>query len=267
MRILCSTGSFVTRRNGRDCTLIPRVASQIGADGLELMMYDSWYDKIGEVAAAVQGLCVPVLHVDKQVGEKISRDTPGDRAQALHDFACNCALARQVGAGTLVLHLWNGVPSDHHFERNLSAFGELLAIAAEYGLCLTAENVVCGLSDPMTRLAQLKERYPDVRFTFDTKMAAFHGQLNQFYAPENAWLFAHTAHVHLNDYGGGLRDWEHLQVLHPGDGRLDLPRVCAFLKTQGYAGDITSEATAVLPDGTVDTDRLRRTLQWYRERL
>ena len=261
--ILCSTGAFVSRLNGRDYTLIPRIAPQLAGDGLEFMMYDSWYDRMDDIVSALDGLTIPVLHVDKQVGEKISRGAPGDDTAAMADFQKNCAMARRLGAGTLVLHLWNGQPSDHAFHRNLSAFGELRRMAQDEGLLLTVENVVCAAADPLTHFQQLREHYPDVRFTYDTKMAAFHHQQDVWYEPECAWLWQEhrIAHVHLNDYAGGYRDWEHLRVPPPGEGWVDLPRAAAALAAHGYTGAVTSEASAVRPDGTVDVERLNRTLR------
>lgn len=36
---------------------------------------------------------------------------------------------------------------------------------------------------------ELHESYPEIRFVYDTKMAAFHSQLEELYAPENEWLW------------------------------------------------------------------------------
>lgn len=261
MTLLTSTGSFVTRRNGRDHTLIPKVAPLLRCDGLELMMYDTWYEKIDQVAAALSGLTVPVVHCDKMVGEKISL---GDPVTALADFKENCRLARLVGAEKLVLHLWNGIPSDWHFERNLNAFGDLWRVAEAEGLLLTVENVVCGKGSPLARMAELQQRYPFARFTFDTKMAAFHRELDAAYEPVNGWLWqGPVAHIHINDFGGGYKDWANIRVLHPGEGWIDLPRAAAFLKEVGYEGTVTSEAGAILPDGTPDLNRINRTLDYY----
>ena len=261
MRLLTSTGSFVTRFNGRDHTLIPKTFPLLRCDGLELMMYDTWYDRIDPVAADLKGLPIPVLHCDKMVGEKISM---GDPVSALADFKENCRMARLVGAEKLVLHLWNGVPSDWHFERNLAAFGDLWQEAEENGLLLTVENVVCGKGSPLERITELHGRYPLARFTFDTKMAAFHRELDDAYAPENRWLWqGPVAHIHLNDFGGGYKDWAHIQVLHPGEGWVDLPRAVSFLREVGYDGTVTSEAGAILSDGTPDVARINQTLDHY----
>ena len=267
--LLCSTGAFVSRLNGRDYTLIPRIAPQLAADGLEFMMYDSWYDCADEITAMLSGLSVPVMHVDKQVGEAISRGAAGDEAAAFAAFRRNCRMAQRIGAHLLVLHLWNGLPSDHVFSRNLAAFGELARAAQDAGLLLTVENVVCAAADPLARLRELRERYPDVRFTYDTKMAAFHHQQDAWDTPEGAWLWDEhrIAHVHLNDYAGGYRDWAHLRVPSPGAGWVDLPHACAVLAAHGYTGAITTEAPAVSTDGAVDVARLNANLCALRQML
>ena len=262
--LLCSTGAFVTRLNGRDFYLIPKMAALLDCDGLEFMMYDTWYDRVEEITEALDGLPIPVMHVEKSIGERISL---GDET-AFRDFAVNCRMAARIGAERLVMHLWNGRPSDHHISRNIDAYAQLRAIAEAEGRLLTVENVVCAAEDPLTHFKTLRERYPDIAFTFDTKMAAFHHQLDEIYTPEWAWLWrGAVAHWHLNDYGGGYRDWDHLRVLHPGEGWVDLKRVCDRVRASDYTGYATSEATAVLPDGTPDVKKINATLAYYRENL
>ena len=59
-RILCSTGALIGRPNGRDFNLLSSLVPQLECDGLELLMYDTWYDKIGELCRVVKGLSKPV---------------------------------------------------------------------------------------------------------------------------------------------------------------------------------------------------------------
>lgn len=262
-RLLCSTGTLIGRPNGRDWRLLAPCRERLSCDGLEFMMYDTWYDRWEEVAAFVGGLGLPVvtMHCEKRVGEEISL---GEEEKALEYFEINCRMAALFKAGLMVLHLWNGVPSDRHIERNVAAFGRLRERAEKYGLQLTVENVVCSQNDPLTHWRALIREYPDILFTFDTKMAAFHGQLNALYEPENRDLWPHIAHLHVNDYGGGYRDWEHLQTLHPGEGNVDFERLFAFLREIGYDGDYTVEATSFTPDGVIHWDKLNQTLRCLR---
>ena len=171
-RVLCSTGAIITRRNNRDYKLLRTIVPQLACDGLEFMMYESWYE--GHIEALKQtlaGYSVPVFHMTKHIGEHISL---GNLADGVALFRADCELAADIGAQLLVLHLWSGQASDQHIERNIAAYPVLRAIAEEYGILLTVENVLCNTLDPLTHMRALADVYPDIAFTFDTKMAAFH---------------------------------------------------------------------------------------------
>lgn len=257
-RILFSTGALLGRPNGRDFKLLSECAPRLNCDGFEFMMYDTWYDKLDEIREFMKGLSLslPSFHVEKQVGELISRNEIGDTKRALELFEINCALASELGAERLVLHLWNGIHSDKDISHNIECYAPLRKISDSYGLELTVENVVCNHADPMTHLCALAMVYPDIKFTFDTKMAAFHSQLEQLYDEKNRWLLPHITHMHINDYSGGYKDWGNLKTLHIGNGKIDFDRLFAFLKEFGYEGDFTIEATSFDQSGKIDLDSL-----------
>lgn len=259
-RLLCSTGALIGRPNGRDWHLLAPCREKLQCDGFEFMMYDSWYDQWEEIADFLQGLqiTIPTMHCEKRIGEAISL---GEEKEALGKFEINCRMASRLGARLLVMHLWDGVTSDQRMEKNIAAYGTLRKIAEDHGVLLTVENVVCNRHDPMTHWRELMEAYPDVRFTFDTKMAAFHGQLEAMYRPENKDLWGRIAHLHVNDYGGGYMDWEHLKTLHPGEGTVDFDRLFAFLREIGYDGDYTVEATSFTQDGAIHWEKLNETMR------
>lgn len=253
-RILCSTGALITRKNGRDHRLLEGFAEKLRCDGFELMLYDSWYDKMPSVTSDIRamGLAVPVVHCEKSIGELIAAVD----SLAYERFEINCRAAERVGAGMLVLHLWNGLVSDSNFGENLKAYSRLDHMAEEHGLTLTVENVVCNHSTPAEHLQELSEAYPHIAFTFDTKMAEFHGELDRVY-DEKLWT-DHIRHLHINDYGGKVMDWSDLRTLHIGEGHVDFDRFFAFAKKMGYSGDYTVEASSVRNDGSVDIDKLNR---------
>jgi len=259
-RLLCSTGTLIGRPNGRDWRLLSPCGGRLQCDGLEFMMYDTWYDHAGEITAFLQRLSLPVftMHCEKSIGEKISL---GEEAEAFGRFRINCAMAKALGVRLMVMHLWDGVTSDRHIEKNLAAYPGFKEIAAENGIALTVENVVCNQRDPLTHWRALLKADPDALFTFDTKMAAFHGQLERMYEDENRDLWPHIAHLHVNDYGGGFMDWQHLQTLHPGEGSVDFDRLFAFLSRIGYDGDYTVEATSFDREGVIHWEKLNRTLK------
>lgn len=258
--ILCSTGALIGRPNNRNYRLLEELAAQLDCDGFELLMYDSWYDQVEEL---IDYLCrgqfyIPVVHCEKCIGEDISRGGAEDLRKAFRLFEINCRLARKVGAAKLVIHLWDGITSDRNMGSNISAYGQLAEIAGGYGLEILVENVVCNQEDPMKHWRFLREKYPSVRFVFDTKMAAFHQQLGLLYEGEYAWLWreGHIAHYHVNDYAGGYKDWKNLRTLPPGRGHVDFGRFFKFVNKTGYEGAFTVEATAFGADGRVDVRML-----------
>ncbi|MBR4083804.1 MAG: sugar phosphate isomerase/epimerase [Lachnospiraceae bacterium] len=258
--ILCSTGTMIGRPNGRDYRLLGKYASQLHCDGFEFMMYSTWYEKIEELTEYIKGLGlhIPVVHAQKGIGEKISIGGEENFAEAYRHFELNCMLAKDIGALKLVMHLWDGRPSDQQFFNNVKAYPVLRNIAEKYEVDLLVENVVCNQKDPLTHMCELVKKYPDIHFVFDTKMAAFHSQLKKLYEPEYAWLWkeGHIRHYHVNDYGGGHMDWTNLRTLPIGKGHIDFARFFEYIGEIGYDGTYTVEATAFDEMGAVDIDML-----------
>ena len=137
-QILCSTGALIGRPNGRDYRLLKQFCPQLECDGFELILYDSWYEQIEDLKAFLRELKlnIPVMHCEKSMAEHISRGGEEELREAFRLFEANCTLANAIGAEKMVLHLWNGVVSDSHFENNLKAWPELNRRAGEHGLTL-----------------------------------------------------------------------------------------------------------------------------------
>ena len=261
-RVLCSTGAIIGKINGRDYDLLAQIVPQTRCDGLEFMMYQSWHDQTEGLLRALSAFETPVFHMTKSIGQWVSE---GNLPDAEIMFRADCDLAAAMGARLLVLHLWSGQASDQHMERNIAAYPILRDIAAAKGLTLTIENVICNTRDPMTHLQTLADRYPEIAFTFDTKMAAFHSQLEGLWAPENGWLRQRIVHFHVNDYAGGHMDWSHMSAKPLGAGHVDLARFFTCVREMGYRGDFTYEATALNPDATVRYGELNDSLRRIRE--
>ncbi len=281
--ILCSTGALIGRPNGRDYRLIAQCARELNCDGFEFMMYSDWYDKVDEIAEFIKSLSiqVPVFHCEKKVGDLISHNQEGDNEQAVELFRLNCEAAVKIGCEMLVLHLWGSMDSDKDIEHNLSYYPILRQMAEEKNLLLTIENVVCNRQDPMTHLLTMARRFPDIAFTYDTKMADFHKQLELLY--ENAEqvkaqkeaqaldgadaegdklpdIFSHIRHMHINDYNGGYMDWSKLATLHVGEGQIDFDRFFVFVRERGYQGNYTIEATSFDNAGVIDFAKMNETI-------
>lgn len=273
--ILCSTGALIGKANNRDYHLIGKLAGLLQCDGYEFMMYSSWYGEWEILADYLAGLnlYMPVVHCDKRIGEAVSQgeDVSEASGEVMEKYRVNCELARRIGAKALVLHLWGGMASDQHFDRNMWAYPRLRDVAEEYGLDLLVENVVCNKENPLQHMGQLAQAYPHVHFVWDTKMAAFHQEATLLYSQDYAWLWqqGHIRHYHVNDYDGGYMDWGRLNgaVLPVGAGHIDFDAFFRHICRIGYDGSFTVEATAFGTDGSVDVEMLNRCFGRIREGL
>ena len=268
-RILCSTGAFIGRPNGRDPRLMASYAAQLHCDGYEFLMFHDWHAQRDQIVHMVreEGLVCPVLHVEKQVGERLSRHEAGDWENAFALFEKNCEMAQAIGAQKLVLHLWGGLPSDHHIDDNFACVDRLMAVAQAHQLLLTVENVVCAVADPLTHLQALHVAFPTLCFTVDTKMAAFHAQMEEMMAQAWLWQKDCVRHLHINDYAGGYKQWDQLRTLPIGQGHVDFAAFFAFLQRIHYAHTLTVEATCVQKDGRVDVQTLNCSLDFLHAHL
>ena len=267
-KILCSTGALISKYNNLDYSLIEPLSKILGCDSFEFMMYSAWENETDEIIHTLSEMNVefPVVHAIKHIGEQISRGGSGDFDNAVRRYEICCKVAKGIGSDKIVVHLWGGMPSDNNFENNKSMYKELKAISDEYGVEMLVENVVCNNKDPMSRLLELFEAYPDMNIVFDTKMAAFHEQLQLIYGDDVRWLWrdGHIKHLHVNDYNGGYMDWGNLAALPLGAGKIDFETFFQFIENEKYNGASTIEATAFQKDGSIDTDMLNRCFQTVR---
>lgn len=268
--VLCSTGAMITRFNGRDPRLLRGFFPKLDADGIEFMVYPSWDEELWENVAAVKsisrdvGMRTPVLHMDKRIGELLSLGSDDEIREAGERFKNNLRIANDLGAELAVLHLWGGKASDYHIARNFSVLGDYMDLAEKAGVTLTVENVVCASKTPLAHMRSIMDAYPEALFTVDTKMAEFHREMPETLREERLWD-GRTRHLHVNDYGGGVKDFNDLRVLHMGDGHVDFPPFFDKIRAIGYSGWLTVESSSTLPDGTVDFIKLNRTLERVRD--
>lgn len=269
IELLPSTGAFIGRVNGRDPNAFLQVAGLLDAHAYEFMMYETFYDRVDPIVDdyLATGFSFPVFHAEKRIGELIGLGGKEELSEALRRFSVNCRAACRLGARKLVLHLWNGVVSDHYFEHQAVIYPRLLAEAREHGLLLTVENVVCAVGDPLSRFYELLAIDPTSAFTYDTKMAAHHCQEYEIFSPSHCALFGEDAriqHVHFNDYGGVPGDFSGLATLHLGEGHLDLARIARELLAAGYRGTVTLECGCMRPDGSLCPEKMNSSLKTAR---
>ncbi len=270
-RVLCSTGAVIGNKNNRNHMLLPEIAKRLECDGFEFMLFGSWYDMIEKLKLDLSGMNLefPVMHCEKKIGELLATGTGEDFTEALRKFEINCSLASVIGAEKMVMHLWNGLISDSHFENNVRAYSSVREIADKYDITLMVENVVCNCSSPMEHLKELRKVYPDISFTFDTKMAEFHNELGLIMNKDWEWLWTgnHIKHLHINDYAGGYMDWSNLRTLAIGEGHVDFDSFFKTVRKEKYNQDYTIEAQSINEDGTVDYDSINRCVRRIREEM
>ena len=246
--IYLSTGTFTGRVNGRDPLLLFEAAKSFTADGFELMIFDEFYKLLPDMALRYRdaGIQIPVLHADKAVGDHMS--LPEGEADALRLFEKNLEIASLVGARRLVTHCWGMPPSDQYTDQIYRRVGLLKKAAEERGMTLLCENCVCANHSPLFHVKNLLSLYPDLLFTVDTRCSYFHAQLKATMEDESIWK--NVAHLHINDYKGGYKDWAaRYPIPQPPEGQIDWPYFFSSLKKLGYRGTVTLEAPAMQEKG------------------
>lgn len=280
-QILCSTGALLGKSNNKDYRLLKGITEKLECDGLEFMVYSSWYSEIDELIKSLNDsrINIPVVHCHKTLGESLSGikvdfvDGKFDVYVMTEDedkenfnngielFKKNVRVASEIGAEKMVMHLWNGLASDKNINKNIERFGILKELADKSGVNLMVENVVCNEHDPLYDIDLLHKSYSDASLVYDTKMAEFHNQTMDIFKPEWEWMLkdGNVKHLHINDYDGGYKDWTNLNVLPVGKGHVDFDAFFKNLSMYDYKGDFTVEATA-LDDATgiIDYEMLNK---------
>lgn len=274
--ILCSTGAFIGSRNNFDHTLIGKLKPALNCDGFEIFMFDYFADRpdeykpVSEIVAEAKnsGAVFYSMHMNKRIGDLISRNQNGDADNAVKLFESNCGYAVKYGVKLLVLHLWGGLPSDKNIDVNIKMFPVLKAISDRYGLVLTVENIVCNTYKPLIHMKRLCELYPcDIKFTIDTRQAEFHKSLAETCESSFLWDNNLVSHLHINDYSGGNTDWSRLGVGIPlNSGDVDFKYFFSFFKSINFSGSITLEGSVSYYDDNPPL-RLNNSLEFIKNGL
>lgn len=267
-KILCSTGTIVGRANGFDHTLVSRYGREICADGLELMMQKAYYGNLKEVARSMErsGLPVRTIHFEKDITALLGLGGEEDRREGLRLFAENADMGRTVGAAAAVFHLWDGRFDGEHLQRGIDLLETLYEICDKRSLALFVENVPCRIS-PYELVCAIAERYPEARFTFDTRHADFIGETARFF--ESGLWKKGIGHLHVSDHCGSTAPgmWGVTRpIVHPGEGKIDFDALFAAMPP--FDGEaVALESPVMLPDGSHDWEKLNRTLCFLREKM
>lgn len=269
--VYVSTGTFITRKNGRNFRLVESVGPMLHADGFEFLMFDSWNDRIREIRSFLKqsGASFPVMHPDKAIGDALSVHGAAGEEEAVRILSRDLETALAIGAKKMVLHLWNGPEADKRFDEILPAARRLFELSQSAGVELTVENVISAECLALQRLKALSEFDSRFTFTYDTKMAHLKNENALLEKDEWKFLFSENkvTHLHVNDSSVSRHSGGRLTVLHMGEGDVDFISFFRHLKNMRYNGTATVESTSVNDDGTCDTEKLNRTLDRVREGL
>ncbi|BCZ47889.1 hypothetical protein psyc5s11_39560 [Clostridium gelidum] len=55
-------------------------------------------------------------------------------------------------------------------------------------------------------------------------------------------------------------DWKCLKALHIGEGNIDFNKFFTFLRSKRYSDTITVESTSMMKDGSIEIEKLNRSL-------
>ena len=272
-RLYCSTGTIISKYNGFDYTLMNTVLSpivkELSLDGCEFMMLTVFYEKFDEIVRYMEkvGMTFPILHSDKEIGVLLGNCTEEDDREALRRFDKNCAFAKRLSAEKTVIHLWGGIISDKNAQHNISLVPDLCDIAEKHGITPLFENIPCAAADPITHWEEINSLDSRARFIYDTRFGEFHRQTPDI--PRHP-LFKEglVEHMHISDFLGEKGDFTRLRpILHPGEGQIDFNSIFSDIEADGYCGSITLESPVVFEDGSLDTDKLRRTLSFIKDNI
>ena len=267
-KILCSTGTLVGKANGFDYTLIARYVDVICADGFELMMLKAYYDHLADICKMLERVTLPVytIHFEKDITALLGLGNGEDRREGLRLFEMNADMAKAVGASAAVLHLWDGRFDAKNLEESINLLDTLFEICDKRSVELLVENIPCRIS-PYESVLKIAGKYPDARFTFDTRHADFIGETERFF--QSAIWKTRIAHVHVSDHMGSTAPgmWGVTRpIVHPGEGKINFDEL--FERMPMYNGDtVTLESPVMLPDGTHDTEKLNRSLSYLRNKM
>ncbi len=264
--ILLSTGAFTGRINGRNHRLAIDYYEKLKCDGLELMLFPAWRERMDGILSdyVKSGVRIAAIHAEKETGVLMSdgTDEAWERCRAL--VIDNCETAIALGAKKIVVHIWGPPASDKNLALIARRCGLLMQETRKRGVDLVVENTAC-FSSPIKNLEEICALHPQLGVTVDTSPAQFHRELARTLTSP---VFTNNMrHIHINDFSGGYMQWDALYpILQPGKGHVDFEAFFARLRETGYSHTITLEAPSMRADG-VDAQTLNRGLDFIRQRV
>lgn len=265
MKIFCSTGNFIGRVNNRNYKLIPEAHKLIRCDGFEFMIFNNWDNNLIDISnyLASHNINIPIVHSVKDIGTDISMCTKESHETAINKIMLSCKSASILGSEYILIHPWGYPESDKNLNKIINFIPDLVSVCSNYDKKLLIEVTVVNQNDPIYDIKKVIEKNPYVNITIDTRHLAFHGILEKLYQEED--LFSNIKHVHLNDYRGGINDWNRLrEKVQLGNGLIDFDNFFNFLESIDYEYGITLESSFHTEIG-IDSKGINHSLDYIRK--
>lgn len=147
-------------------------------------------------------------------------------ADSVEFYRRYAAAAKILGAKVVNIHGDRGVGLED-LDEYVKCVAPLMKLQEETGVIFALENVFYNSVNHPAFTARLRQRLPEVRFTFDIKQA-FKGGQDAYDLAEA--MGGSIVNFHVND-----RDDTHLCLL-PGKGTVDYDRIAGIMDQAGYNG-------------------------------
>lgn len=233
------------------------------------MMLKTFYERLAEIARDLTRADVNIrtIHFEKDITALLGLHGEEEKREGIRLFTQNAEMGKNVGAEKAVFHLWDGRFSPEQIGNVIFLLETLYEICEKNGLELVVENVPAKKPSPYENVAEIARRYPNARFTFDTRHCHFMGQVDMFFESE-LWN-DRIGHIHVSDYSGKTvpEMWGVTRpILHPGEGIIDFDSLFEKMPPCG-AGTLALESPVICSDGSVDIPKLNQTLRYLSRKL
>lgn len=262
-RILASSGTFVGRANGCDYTKMAELKDEIRCDGFEFLMMSPWYGEEDKIVSLMKEneVLFPTFHTDKNIGVYMEQGKKEDALKTLHS---NLSLAKRVGSEKVVVHLWSGSLDETNKTDILKTATEMVHMGEDFGITVTIENIPSLLYSPLSLWEEMLGYNPDIKLTFDTRFATYFGEYMDIFA-NPCWK--NVEHIHISAFNKNVDRTARIirPILHPGEGIPDFDHL--FSNMPKYRGTVTLESPVLAEDGTINKEKLNKSLDYLRGKL
>ncbi len=242
-----STGCIASLLRDKDLDGLSQIVENLRAPGLEVLLLNSWTERIGEIATLFKEVAAPVhsVHGDKRIGGCFGHSDPAERERGIRSFKLAVDVAAQVGAPYLNIHLWDLPDSDDNLDRNLETYERVRAYARENGVRPLIEIVPCRRNTPLENMDRVVEALgDDAAFTVDFEFLSWSQPIEEQIDAIGERHSARILNLHVRDFDGEPFSAEgRRRYIRPGHGRIPYERVIKALEHSAVSRVITLEAS------------------------